>query len=154
MVTVSNEGEFCFGESSKTKDYFGILSFGIFIIVVGVILITNPNLFSELGTWVERMADQGNVVRPPDGLIFSGIVFFGLLGVSDLIKVALRLAVDSSRRKALSDVHSGIALVGFAYFLHLYGERAISWQLTLAFEIVVIGLLVISYSALRLLLRY
>ncbi len=153
MVTVSNEGEFCFGEQRKTKDYFGILSFGIFIIVVGVILITNPNLFSELGTWVERMADQGNVVRPPDGLIFSGVVFFGLLGISDFIKVVLRLAVRSPRRKALSDIHSGIALVGFAYFLHLYGNDVISWQLTLAFEIVVIGLLVISHSALRLLLR-
>ena len=151
---MSNEGEFCFGERRKTKDYFGILSLGIFIIVVGVILITNPNLFSELGTWVEQMGDQGNLVRPPDGLIFSGVVFIGLLGVSDFIKVALRLAVDSPRRKALSDIHSGIALVGFAYFLHLYGSNVISWQLTLAFEIVVIGLLVFSYSALRILLRY
>ena len=153
MVTVSNEGEFCFGERRKTRDYFGVLSFGIFVIAVGVILISNPNLFSELGTWIEQMADQGNVVRPPDGLIFSGIVFFGLMGVSDFIKVFIRLAVDSSRKKALSDIHSGVALVGLAYFLHLYRNDVISWQLTLAFEIVVIGLLLISYSTFRLMLR-
>ncbi|MCK5632074.1 hypothetical protein KAH85_05920 [Candidatus Bathyarchaeota archaeon] len=151
---MSNEGEFCFGQRRKTKDYIGVLSFGIFVIVVGVILITNPNLFSEIGTWVEQMTDKGTVVRPPDGLIFSGAVFFGLMGVSNFIKVALRLAVDSSRRTALSEMHSGVALVCFAYFLHLYSNYAISWQLTLALEIVAIGLLVISYSALRLMLRY
>lgn len=152
---MSNEGEFCFGQRRKTKDYIGVLSFGIFVIVVGVILITNPNLFSEIGTWVEQMTDKGTVVRPPDGLIFSGAVFFGLMGVSNFIKVALRLAVDSSRRTALSEMHSGVALVCFAYFLHLYSNNPdISWQLTLALEIVVIGLLVISYSALRLMLRY
>lgn len=151
---MSNEGEFCFGQRRKTKDYIGVLSFGIFVIVVGVILITNPNLFSEIGTWVEQMTDKGTVVRPPDGLIFSGAVFFGLMGVSNFIKVALRLAVDSSRRTALSEMHSGVALVCFAYFLHLYSNYGISWQLTLALEIVAIGLLVISYSALRLMLRY
>ena len=151
---MSNEGEFCFGQRRKTKDYIGVLSFGIFVIVVGVILITNPNLFSEIGTLVEQMTDKGTVVRPPDGLIFSGAVFFGLMGVSNFIKVALRLAVDSSRRTALSEMHSGVALVCFAYFLHLYSNYAISWQLTLALEIVAIGLLVISYSALRLMLRH
>ena len=152
---MSNEGEFCFGQRRKTKDYIGVLSFGIFVIVVGVILITNPNLFSEIGTLVEQMTDKGTVVRPPDGLIFSGAVFFGLMGVSNFIKVALRLAVDSSRRTALSEMHSGVALVCFAYFLHLYSSNPdISWQLTLALEIVAIGLLVISYSALRLMLRH
>lgn len=152
---MSNEGEFCFGQRRKTKDYVSVLSFGIFVIVIGVILITNPNLFSEIGTWVEQMTDKGTVVRPPDGLIFSGAVFFGLMGVSNFIKVALRLAVDSSRRTALSEMHSGVALVCFAYFLHLYSNNPdISWQLTLALEIVVIGLLVISYSALRLMLRH
>ena len=39
--------EVCFGVDRRGTDYLGLLSFGIFIIIVGGVITLNPNIFSN-----------------------------------------------------------------------------------------------------------
>lgn len=142
------ERDECFGGRAE-RDYSGLVSFGFFIITAGIIFIMNPGIFSDFGLWIETMVAQEGLVRPPEDLITSATVFFGLIGVSSFVVAGLRLAVGRTWRRALSDALSGVALVLFAYLIHLYGIRSITWQTVFAMEAVAVGLLVVLYSLVR-----
>jgi len=141
------ERDECFGGAGK--DYSGLVSFGFFIIAVGIIFIVNPNIFSDFGTWVEAMVSQEGFVRPPEGLITGAMVFFGLIGASNFVMAGIKLAAGRGWRRALSDALSGVALVLFAYLINLYGIRSITWQTVFAIEAVAVGLLIALYSLVR-----
>jgi hypothetical protein len=143
----ARERDACFGE--READYSGLFSFGFLIIIVGVVFTLNPGVFSDFGSWIESMASQGSLVRPPEGLITSAWVFFGLTGVSNFVMAGVRLAVYGSARRAMSDALSGVALILFAYLISLYGSRSIGWQTVLAIEAVAVGSLVVLYSVVR-----
>jgi len=57
--------------------------------------------------------------------------------------------VLKNRWRALRTAFSGVALITFSYFIYLYGQHTLAWQATLAFEFVVIGLLVMVYALAR-----
>jgi len=86
MAMVSQELETCFGLGLREKDYMGLVSFGTFILAVGIVFVVNPKLFSDFRLWIDQMRIMENLVRPPRGLIVSAIVFFGLIGLSDFLQ--------------------------------------------------------------------
>lgn len=145
-----NDGEDgCFGGErikSRGMNYLGLLSFGIFILIIGAIFIANPNILTDFFQWVEQMVDQEQFIRPPDGVIFGAFVFFTLIGISNFFTAAVRLWIKDSTRKAISDTLSGVALVFFAYLIHLYSQYTIEWQIVLGIEIIIVGMLVVVYS--------
>lgn len=145
----AEEGDFCFGESEGDEDHMGLVSFGIFIVIVGIVFVTNQNLVSDLTLWIERMTSEQSLIRPPEGLIGSAVIFFSLIGFSDFLKAGIRLRIGQPRKRVLADILSGITLVLFAYLIHLYGSYVLTWQMTLAIEIVSCGLLIILYSIIR-----
>ncbi len=145
----TREEETCFGERGRRRDYLGLISFGAFLLIVGIVFIANPNMISDIRSWAEQMANQKDLVRPPEGLIVSGVLFFGLLGVSDFLKAGIRFWVDKSRRRVLAEICSGIALVFFAYLISLYGNNMLAWHMVFAAEAVAVGLLIIVYSIAR-----
>jgi len=127
----------------------GLVSFGFFLLVVGIVFIANPDIPSDFGSWIENMADRQDLLRPPEGLLVSGALFFGLMGAFNFLQGGIRFWTGGSMRQTLVDVLSGVALVLFAYLIHLYSIYQLEWQLVLAFEVVVVGLLVILYSVIR-----
>lgn len=147
VVVAARERETCFGTGEK--DYLGLMSFGTFILIVGIVFTINPNLISNFQWWIEQMANKESLVRPPRGLVTSATLFFGLIGLSDFFTAAIRLWIGKPRRRVLVDVLTGIALVIFAYLTYLYGSYTLTWQMAVAIEVVVIGLLVIAYSLAR-----
>ena len=149
MAMVSQELETCFGLGLREKDYMGLVSFGAFILTVGIVFVVNPKLFSDFRLWIEQMRTMETLVRPPRGLIVSAIVFFGLIGLSDFFKAGIRVWIAQSRRQVLADILSGAALTLFAYLIYLYGNYTLGWQMVLAIEAVAVGLLVILYSIMR-----
>jgi len=149
MGMASEEREKCFGMGLREKDYLGLVSFGTFILAVGIIFVANPNLVSDFRLWIEQMTTMENLVRPPRGLIISAIIFFGLIGLSDFFKAGIRFWIAQSRRQVLADIISGTALTLFAYLIYLYGSYALGWQMILAIEAVAVGLLIILYSIMR-----
>ena len=137
----------CFDEGKR--DYFGLFSFGIFLLTVGIVFSINRNLVSDLQLWIEWMANNQVLTRPPERLIASAKLFFGLIGLSNFFLAGIKLIIDKVMRRVLSDVLSGVALMLFAYLLHLYGRYSLSWQMVLAVEAVAVGLLIILYSIVR-----
>jgi len=145
------ESETCFGE--RDRDYFGMVSFGVFVLIIGIIFAANPNVLSNFRLWVEQMIREERIVRPPQGLIRSATLFFGLIGLSNFSLAGIRLVFEKVGRRVLGDVLSGVALLSFAYLINLYGMRALTWQMVLAIEAILCGILVIVYSALRYVFR-
>lgn len=143
------EEDSCFGDGRQRRDYFGIMSFGFFLLAIGIVFTIGPNTASDLGLWVERMTTERNMVRPPEGLIAGAVLFFSLIAVSDFFQAGIGPWLNRSKRQVLANVLSGIALVLFAYLIHLYGEHLLAWHAVLAIEAIAIGLLVILYSIIR-----
>jgi hypothetical protein len=143
------EREVCFGEGGRHRNYSGLVSFGIFLVIVGITFVANPNISSQFRTWTEKMSTQKTLVRPPQGLIDSAALFFGLIGVSNFFLAGLRFMADRALRRVLVDVLSGVALVLFSYLIYLYGIHDLAWQMVLAIEVIAVGLLVILYSLAR-----
>lgn len=135
----------CFGDSVD-RDYLGLVSFGIFILIVGAIFATNPNVVSDFRLWIERLVNEQVFIRPPRGLITSATLFFGLLGISNFFIAVVRLVFHKAKRRVLTDIMSGVAITLFAYLIHLYGVYILTWQKVLALEVICCGLLVVSYS--------
>lgn len=145
----SRERDACFGERERERDLSGLVSFGMFLLIVGSVFLVNPNIISDFQLWIEQMINEQGLVRPTGGLINSATIFFGLIGLSNFFTAGIRLLVYKARRRALTDILSGVALTLFAYLIYLYGGDVLTWQVVLAIEAVVVGLLVILYSIVR-----
>jgi hypothetical protein len=145
----AQEREVCFGEGERHRDYSGLVSFGIFLLIVGIIFLANPNAVSDFRLWIEKLTTEKTLSRPPQGLIDSAALFFGLIGLSDFLLASVRFMAHQRLRRVLVDILSGVALVLFSYFIYLYGGHTLTWQMTLAAEAVTCGLLIILYSVLR-----
>lgn len=150
MILVNDqEGGACFGERRRRRDYFSIISLGFFLLAIGIVFTVSPSTVSDFGLWVERMTTEKSLVRPPDGLIASAVLFFSLIGLSDFFQAGIGPWLNRSKRQVLANTLSGIALVSFAYLIYLYGDHLVAWHAVLAIEAIAVGLLVISYSTIR-----
>jgi len=146
------EREVCFGERERRRDYLGLVSFGIFIVIVGLVFLANPNVASNFGSWIEQMSREKTLRRPPQDLIDSAILIFCLIGLSNFFVAGIRFMTDKVSkvmRRVLADILTGVALVLFSYLIYLYGSHALAWQMVPAIEAVAVGLLVIFYSLVR-----
>lgn len=146
MFANDQEGGGCFGKERRRKDYFSILSLGFFLLAIGVVFIVKPNTVFDFSLWVEHMATEKSLARPPDGLIAATALFFGLIALSGFFQALVGPWLNRSKRQILGNALSGIALVLFAYLIHLYGKYLLAWHAVLAFEAIAVGLLVIFYS--------
>ncbi len=44
----------CFGADKRGRDYMGFISFGSFLIIIGIVITVNPNVFSNLLVWFKQ----------------------------------------------------------------------------------------------------
>jgi len=145
----ARERDVCFGEGERRRDYLGLVSFGIFLVIVGITFVANPNAISQFSLWIEQMSTQQALSRPPKALIDSATLFFGLIGVSNFFLAGVRFMADKTIRRVLSDILTGSALILFSCLIYLYGRHVLVWQMVLAIEVVACGLLIILYGVLR-----
>ncbi len=132
-------------ERERHADLLGLVGIAIFLLVVGIVIALNPAIFNEFRVWVERMARDGVLVRPPEGLILSASLFWGLVGLSNFLVATLRVTFGRFRFRALADVLSGVGLLALAYLLTLYANHSIAGSMVLAIEAAVVGALILVY---------
>ena len=140
------ERNMCFGEEERGKDYLGLVSFGFFLLTVGIIFTMNPNIIDDFRSWIIMINAAHVPVRPPDGLIYSASLFFSVVGILDFVMAGIRLAAGDLKRRALKDVLSGLALILFAYLVNLYSENYFTWEAVLGIEAIACGMLIMVYS--------
>lgn len=139
----------CFGADKRGRDYSGFISFGSFLIIVGIVFTVNRNVFSDLLGWFDKLANKKVLIRPPEELITSITLFFGLIGLSNFFIAVLKFALNRHSRNFLAESLGSIALIFFAYLINLFNNNVLGFRVVFGIEVVVCGLLIIVYSVLR-----
>ena len=139
---IHRDRDLCFGEEPQ-GDPLGIVDFGLLLLTVGVVFYLNSGVFSEFISWVQGMGDAGTYIKPPGSMMNSVVTFFGLIGASNFLTAIIRLQIDRTPRRIISDIFSGIALLVFAYLINLHFSGAMTWMVALAYEAIVVGIMVI-----------
>ena len=139
---IQRDRDLCFGEEPQ-GDPLGIMDFGLLLLTVGIVFQLNSGVFSQFISWVQGIGDAGAYIKPPGSMMKSIVTFFGLIGASNFLTAIIRLQIDRTPRRIISDVLSGIALLVFAYLINLHFSGAMTWMIALAYEAIVVGILVI-----------
>src|SRR3989475_11750754 len=129
----------------RTPDYVGLFGVAFFLLVLGVVFYLNGNLLTELRRWWDQVLAGRGAFRPPEGVIVSAGLFWGLLGVSNFGIGFLRWFFTRSRIRTLGALLAGIAMVLFSYFLYRYCLRDMGGALVVALEAGVIAVLLFIY---------
>jgi len=129
----------------RTPDYVGLFGVAFFLLVLGIVFYLNGNLLTELRRWWDQVLAGRGAFRPPEGVIVSSGLFWGLLGVSNFGIAFLRWFFTRSRVRTLGALLGGIAMVMFSYFLYRYSVRDMSGGLVVALEAGVIAVLLFIY---------
>ena len=145
---IRRDDDLCFGRDSE-RDPLGLLEFGLFLLVVGGVFMSNPGVLSELVDWATLMSEVGAPIRPQASLISSVTLFFTLVGVSNLFTAVVRVLMDKVWRRILSDLLAGAGSLAFAYLISLYAKDAIAFTNVIAVEAIVFGVSVVLYAVLR-----
>src|SRR2546428_11099462 len=104
----------------RTPDYVGLFGVAFFLLVLGIVFYLNGNLLTELRRWWDQVLAGRGAFRPPEGVIVSAGLFWGLLGVSNFGIGFLRWFFTRSRIRTLGALLARIAVVLFSYFLYPY----------------------------------
>lgn len=123
----------------------GLVGVAFLLFILGLVFAVNPRLGAEWARWWESMARAGTLVRPPEGLIGSAILFFNLAAISGVVVAALRVLSGKWRVRALGDVMGAIGAFIFAFLLTFYQSRSLTSQQVIAIEAAAMGLLLLIY---------
>jgi len=129
----------------RTPDYVGLFGVAFFFLVLGIVFYLNGNLLTELRRWWEQILAGRGAFRPPEGVITSAGLFWGLLGVANFGVGFLRWFFTRSRIRTLGALLGGIAMVTFSYLLYRYSLRDLSGSLIVSLEAAVIAVLLFVY---------
>lgn len=134
----------------RSPDFVGLFGVAFFFLVLGIVFYLNGNLLTELRRWWDQILAGRAAFRPPEGVIASAGLFWGLLGVSNFGVAFLRWFFTRSRIRTLGALLSGIAMITFSYFLYRYSLRDMSGSLVVGLEAAVIAILLFVYIGLGL----
>ena len=126
-------------------DLVGLLSFGIFLLIVGVVWALNPNVFLQFFSWIASIPGSGSLPRPPDALIWSASLMFGLGAASGYFTAFLRAKAMRQRGRAVADVLSATGTLVFAALLAAYANRSLSGWAVIALEVSAVAFLIFLY---------
>ena len=144
----ARDDDLCFGREPR-GDPLGLVEFGLFLLIVGVVYKANPNVTSVFINWVGRMAELEVAISPPSTLVASATLFLNLIGFSNLFTAVIRVMIDKVWGRILQDVLTGIGFLSIAYLVRQYGQNIITWTNVLAYGAIVFGGLVMLYAILR-----
>ncbi len=137
--------EECFGEKRGERDYLGLVTFGILLLIIGYVLVANPWIPTYIIQWFEKLG-QGTPESPSRELRYVFALFLGLIGASNFAIAGIRVALRQPWRRPLGDTMSGVGLISIAYLIYLNSQGLMTWQMVLVLGIIIVGILVISYG--------
>jgi len=121
------------------------ISAGVILIILAVTyLIYSPNISSsEIIDYFRMMGDLKTFIKPPLILFDPAILFFNAVGVWSLILSGLNIVLQRRVGKALEAITGASLSFFIAFLLTNYAADVFTWQTTLGYFIVGIGVLVI-----------
>jgi len=131
----------------RRPDFVGLIGVAFFLLMLGIVFTLNTNLLKDVRSWWDLIVAGGLFVRPPDGIITSGILFFGLLGLSNFLTSGLRWVLDRSRFGALARVLAGVGFLSLALLTWRYSMGAVSGSLVISIWTAILGTFLVIYIA-------
>ena len=148
---------------SEGTDWLSIVSFGFFFVLLGVIWMINPGLWSNFveflrpSAWhLEKMTEHIFLPAPRwhHPAVYTAAMQFCLaFGVFQIVVLALRFILGESLDRKTGTVSGIVFWLGAGFFLNMLAIGDIGWFGFLAGLIIVIGLLIIVSSLLKLLFK-
>ena len=129
----------------RRPDFVGLIGVAFFLLIVGIVFTLNTNLLNDLRSWWDLVSADGLLVRPPDGIVTSGVLFFGLLGLSNFLTSGLRWVLDRNRFGALARVLGGFGFLSLAGLTWRYSTRAMSGSLVISIWTAILGTFLVIY---------
>jgi len=87
----------------RENDWWGLVTAAGFLIIIGLTIVSYPDVFNRIGNYLESFATYGHPVLPPHSLGQIIIYFLNLSGIWGLIAAALRFVVTGSGSRAARD---------------------------------------------------
>lgn len=135
----------------RHPDFVGLIGVAFFLLIVGIVFTLNTNLLTDLRLWWEAITAEGVpdglFLRPPEGIVQSGVYFFGLLGLSNFLTAGLRWVLDRSRFGALARAFAGVGFVALAVMTFQYSRHLLTGTQVLSIWTAVLGTLLVVYIA-------
>ena len=130
-------------EKKKGPDVLGLMSVGVIIILIALTYLRYPIESSEIAKYFESMADKKIFIKPPLIIFDAAFFFLCAVGLWGIILSGLRIVFQRSLRRALGDLIGGFFSFFYAFLLTNYAADIYTWQTTLAYFIIAIGLFII-----------
>lgn len=127
----------------------GLLSFGGFVIIVGLTLFIYPETFTIIGTYIRNLVDQKTWIKPPYPLPEAAALFVISIGVLSFVVAVARLTAGHPWYRALQDASWGTALVFLGYLFMLYAQETMRARLILPTFIILAGVLIVANVVFR-----
>jgi hypothetical protein len=153
--TRHSERDMCFGERRRERDNIGLISFGVFLVLVGIIYILTPNFSLS----IERFFQDFQSVQVVEGIYLPAPIHGHSVFYFAVAEFALLFALShiafliyefgrglSLKRKA--ETSSDIVFwFGASYIAYSLSIESLTWFQSWAFLVVVIGISIIVRAA-------
>lgn len=148
-------------EKKEKTDILGLASFGIFLIVIGIIFVTTPNLVDRAGDFFRDFHTQEvapNVFLPVPGydhpVVFNAIYQFCLIfGILQIAVLAARFILKDTVRRTASTVMGIIFWLGAAWSMTFIIAKSITWLTFDGYIITFLGIAIVVENIIVLALR-
>jgi hypothetical protein len=145
----------------KGTDWLGLLSFGFFLILIGAVWMTTPNLTEKVRSFFDDFHFQnvtGNIVFPApehqyDHLeVYTAAMQFCLIfGAFQIVVSLLRFVLHEPLNRKAEALSGTVFWFSAGSFLYMLASKTIGWFGFLAGLIISVGLMIIISSIIKLL---
>jgi len=162
---MSKREDECFrGRKREERDWFGLVEFGFFLILIGTILLATPNAFDRIGKFFNDFDPKAMQIYEDIYLpapkhehpgVYTTVMYFCLVyGLFQIVILILRFAQKSPIDKKAGTLGGIVFWLGAAIFANalVTGGRA-NWYLFIGGVIVSIGLAIMVRAFVTLLFR-
>lgn len=138
----------------KETDWLGLVSFGFFIILVGILWITTPNIWEKVGDFFrsfQLVNVTSNIALPaPTGshpVVYTTTMQFCLLfGAFQIFILIFKFATHEPLNRIGETVSGMVFSFGASYLFSLLANDSIGWFSFVAGILILIGIMVIISS--------
>lgn len=145
----------------KGMDWLGLLSFGFFLVLFGMIWALTPNLTEEARTFfndfhLKNVTENITFPAPEHShpVVYAAAMQFCLVfGAFHIVLIALRLVLHQSLNEMSGTISGMVFWLSVGFFLSMLANETIGWFGFLAGVIISVGLLIIVSSIIKLFRR-
>ena len=143
--------DLCFGEKPKERDMMGLMSFGVFLVIVGLIYVTTPKLDVEIVAFFRSfnlVQIMPNIYLPTPSetfpiLYFAIAKFCVIFGIFQIIILILEFVIKASINKRAETISGIVFWLGAGYLAYQLSIGSIVWSQNISMLIVLIGVAIV-----------